>query len=119
MSNQKFTRQMPCERCQKANRPYRELQFLVCGSTGKYHLRTVERYVKLEERGITPHLVSLMRRIDGDTVSYSKVCCILGCGISYNPETGEYSAKRVSYEQMSIKDWNALVKDCKNLGYFI
>jgi hypothetical protein len=118
-----LTRQMWCERCAKANRPYRDLQFIVCGETG-FHLRTVEKYVPKEHRGFTPHLVAPYKILDDKNIAISRVCCIIGCGLSLNDDPTDrnkqvFTYLKVSYDQLLIADWNNLVEHGKDLGYKI
>lgn len=117
-----LTRQMFCSRCESKNRPYREMKFVVAGTQG-FHLKVVERFVEIRDRGFVPHLVSIYRLLDEKTVAFCRVCCVVGCGVVVkdNPEDKnkyllEY--KHVSYEQMPLNDWNSLVQN-KDLGYFI
>ena len=117
-----LTRTMWCERCNKANRPYRDLVFIVCGSNG-FHIRKVEKYIPPAHRGFTPHLVSLYKALDEEELAISRVCCMVGCGVTLQDDPSDrnkqiFTYRRVSYDQMSVKDWNALVQ-AKDLGYFI
>lgn len=118
-----ITRQMWCERCAKAGRPYRDLQFIVHGDTG-FHLRTVEKYVPQEVRGFTPHLVAPYKLLDDKTIAISRVCCIVGCGIEINRDQTDrnkiiFTYRRVSYDQLTLVDWNNLVTHGKDWGYKI
>lgn len=117
-----ITRQLFCERCFKAGRPYSGLQFIVIGSKG-YHLREVERWVSKEERGFTPHLVSLYKPIGDNDVAIMRVCGMLGCGLSLEPDKKNSDKSiirylKVSYDQISLADWNSLVLS-KDFGYKI
>lgn len=123
MSEHVLTRQMWCERCEKANRPYRDLAFVVCGETG-FHIRTVERYVPKENRGFTPHLVAPYKILDDKNIAISRVCCIIGCGLLLKPDPNNVDSRlityeRVSYDQLLIADWNILVNEGKDFGYRI
>jgi len=117
-----MTRQMYCERCAKNNHPTRDQQFLVHGQKG-FHIRTVKRYVEKDNKGFTPHLVAFYKGVNNTHISFSRVCGIVGCGLTIgkDPEGKNkmiFTYKRVSYEQMSVKDWNCLVLN-KDLGYFL
>ncbi len=119
-----LTRQMFCERCFKNNRSFLDMKFVVFGGTSQqFKLLTVERYIPAENKGFVPHLVALYKSLDADTIAFNRVCCVIGCGVVIrdNPQDRnkyllEY--KHVSYEQMSIKDWNILVMT-KDFGYHI
>lgn len=122
MSSTVMTRQMWCERCFKAGRPHAGLQFIVIGSTG-FHLRQVERWVPKNERGFTPHLVSAFKLLDDNTVAISRVCGILGCGLSLKDDPqdrnkGIFTYEHVTYEQLTLSEWNSIVSN-KDLGYKI
>lgn len=122
MAEHVLTRQMWCERCDKANRPYRDLQFIVCGENG-FHLRTVGKYVPKENKGFTPHLVAPYKILDEKNIAISRVCCIIGCGMSLADDPTDknkqvFTYLKVSYDQLLIADWNTLVES-KDLGYRI
>jgi len=118
-----LTRQMFCERCFKANRPFSGLQFIVCGETG-FHLRAVEIHVPKENKGFTPHLVAPYKILDDKNIAISRVCCIVGCGLSLGEDPTDrnkqiFTYLKVSYDQLLIADWNMLVSSGKDLGYRI
>lgn len=119
MSAIEITRTMWCERCAKAHRPHKDSQFIVKGQTG-YHLYVVDRFVPHNERGFTPHLVSLYKLLDEKTVVIVRSCAMLDCGVSLKSEGESYTLKynHVSYENISLADWNSLVTR-KDLGYKI
>lgn len=122
MDNNVLTRQMYCERCAKAQRPHRDSRFVVCGDSG-FHLRQVDRFVPHKLRGFTPHLVSAYKMLDDKTLAYSRVCCLVGCGVTLQQDPKDrnkivFAYRKVSYEQMLVTDWNALVGS-KDLGYKI
>lgn len=122
MSDTVLTRQMYCERCAKAHRPYRDSLFVVCGENG-FHLRQVDKFIPHENRGFTPHLISAYRMLDDRSLAYSRVCCLVGCGLTLQQDPKDrnkvlFTYRKVSYEQMLVTDWNALVGS-KDLGYYI
>ena len=119
MTHPVFTRQMWCERCEKEHRPHKENRFIVIGENG-LHLRTVERYVDPKEYGFTPHFVSVYKLLDEKTVAITRVCSIIGCGVEIEETAKRYKLKykHVSYEQLPLSDWNALVAQ-KDFGYYI
>ena len=110
-----LTRQMFCERCFKANRPYKDNTFIVCGTNG-FHVRQVSKYVPPDKKGFTPHLVAAYKLLDDKNIAINRVCCVVGCGVSLKDDVFTYL--KVSYEQVLLVDWNALVKN-KDLGYFL
>lgn len=117
-----ITRQLFCERCFKANRPYRDNQLLVLGSTG-YHLRTVDRFVVKEEKGFVPHLVEPYKMVGDKDIVIIRVCCVVGCGLTIQEDPQDrnkllFNYRKISYEQLTLKDWNAVV-NCKNFGYYL
>lgn len=116
------TRQMWCERCAKANRPYRENKLIVCGDNG-FHLRTVDRFVPKDAKGFTPHLVAPYKMLDDKNIAISRVCCVVGCGLDIKPDPQNrnnllFTYLKVSYEQLLLVDYNALIK-CKSFGYYL
>ena len=118
MKNEKvITRQMFCERCFKARRPYRDNLFVVCGSNG-FHVRNVNRFVSPEKKGFTPHLVAAYKLLDDKNIAINRVCCIVGCGLALDDSKEVFTYLKVSYEQILLSDWNALVKS-KDLGYYL
>jgi hypothetical protein len=122
MAEKVITRQMWCERCFKANRPYRDNQLVVCGENG-FHVRTVERYVPPEDKGFTPHLLELYKVLDDKNVAIVRVCCVVGCGLNIADDPQDrnksiFTYSKVSYDQITLADYNAIVM-CKNFGYYL
>lgn len=117
MAEKVITRQMHCERCEKAGRPYRDNFFVVCGSNG-FHIRKVDRYIPPEDKGFTPHLVAPYKLIDEKTIAISRVCCIDGCGLALDEKKEVFTYLKVTYEQLRLIDWNILVEN-KDLGYYL
>lgn len=112
-------RQMWCENCHKNNRP-NELEEFVSVDFQGFSLKKVEHHIKKENKGCTPHLVSFYRLIDSQTVAFTRVCAMNGCGVLvyYAGNTQKFKHLKVSYEQISVRDWNFLVAS-KDFGYKI
>lgn len=122
MNDNVLTRQMYCERCAKKNHPTRGQTFIVCGENG-FHIRVVERYVEPSKKGFTPHLVASYKMLDDETLAFSRVCCIVGCGLDVGNDPTDrnkkvFTYRKVSYEQMNVRDWNSMIEN-KDLGYYL
>jgi hypothetical protein len=103
-----------CAKCYKANKPEKGQPFLLFGSSSNdYKMGIVHK--DYPERGLTPHLFTLIRvSADCKSVYYKEVCCMAGCGTIYSEDYDGISliidrAEESGVKQMPIRRWHALV----------
>lgn len=86
-----FTRHMYCEKCEKADRPFKK------------------------QKGITLHLLRLIK-VENNQVKYGAVCVLCGC--KPIPHTNQVYIIHEKVDMIPISDWNALIKtDPKDDGF--
>lgn len=120
MADLMFTRTMFCERCAKSGNPRLNQLFIVHGQSGHDKILKVQDRVGQNLKGYVPHLVSIYRRLDEKSLAITRVCCMNNCGVKLQEvKDGRYEfvVLNVSYEVISIKDWNALISNWKDTGY--
>ena len=76
----------------------------VFGSTNGFKQ---EKIIYYESGGITPHLITATQRDDHMEIEVN--CCVIGCGVLYDNNSGEFTFKNVRKYKLSFKDWNALL----------
>lgn len=100
-----------CPKCFKETRPKTGNQFIAFG--GKSNTFKGMTALHSGRKGFTPHIYEF-QRLEGKTIYYSKICCMVGCGAYL----AEQKDKKFIYLNddlcidgyMDIDDWNALVK---------
>ena len=115
-----MTRSAFCSCCYEAGRPQENDLFVLYQGTKQQIvvMKTDSRTIWGEKitKGMTPHLFSLVRAIDGK-VHYMKNCLMNCCGVTIkqdvNEQTGEmfvdFDFENTQHGTMSVADWNALV----------
>ena len=114
-----ITRLGYCPNCDKAHRPKTNQPYLVFGD----HSQTFQGMVALHStlKGMTPHIYEF-QRLTNDTVYFTKLCCMVGCGTFLAANKGEKYVCTIDEKwedgYMPLSDWNAL-STFKDTGFKI
>ena len=115
------TRTSFCKSCFQKGRPtHDDVYLLYCGTKQGYRVDT-NRQVR-GKRGYVPTLFSKVGKVKNGIVTVKKRCGMNGCGVDIYPEEdGGYTFYTLheSIIHMKLKDYNALVTKCSDLGYDI
>lgn len=104
-----ITRLGYCDKCSKAHRPKTNRVFLVFGDHSQTFFGMISLHSTL--KGMTPHIYEF-QRLTGNTVYFSKICCMVGCGTKITTIDGNefVYTDDTKWEDsyMSLSNWNAL-----------
>jgi hypothetical protein len=99
-----------CPKCFKEARPKTGDFYITFGATSKTY--KAMRALNNGRKGFVPTIYQF-QRLEGKTIYYSKICCMVGCGAylaKQDKQTFVYLNDDLCIDgYMDIDDWNALV----------
>ena len=111
-----------CPKCAANSRPYMGDIFVLYGRTSEsIFTGECQDRVKSRDYGFTPHLLTVLDRdLKNKQVVVQSICAMHGCGITLYETDGNYEfvVNHKSIYQLSLKQWNDLVK-FSDTGYHI